>query len=106
MPIQLATANIAQVGQIIAKTSATLTTAHMAYADGRLDAQHYADTVLARDQMGMLLADFEDGDFYGAIEPEWRMSMRHLECAASALISAVQFEDDVRPAVQPIHASS
>ena len=99
MAMQLSRADTQRLSSIMAGSSQSLTDAHMAYAEGRLLKSHVEDAYKIRDSMISLLADFEDGAHYGAVEFEWRQAMRHFETTASALIAAVQFEDDVRPAM-------
>ena len=100
--------DIIQLSQVLAITSQRLALAHMAYAEEKFTDQHRTDTYTAAQNMGMLLAEFED-DRYGRAyhllsdDAGWdmRRAMRHLEQAASALIAAIHYQDDVRGVFEP-----
>ena len=97
--------DIVQLSQILAITSQLLTSAHVAYAEECFTEQHYDDVLGAVHNMGMMLAKFEDGDWYHLLadDPARDMcrSMRHLERSAYALLAAIHQQDDVRGVFEP-----
>ena len=70
MPIQLAAPTHQDLSVILSEASQRLSAAHVAYAEQCFSPHHAEDTLDVRNVMISLLATFEDGCGYGALESE------------------------------------
>ena len=99
MPLQLRDDEFRTLNAILARASKRLVSIHRAYAEGRLTTTHVKKTRHIRNSMGVLLAQFEDGRYYGSIEPDMVHAMRHFETDANALLCSIYGVDDAREMV-------
>lgn len=92
-----------KLSSIVNRSSADLRDAHWAYAANTMTAEHVDNAHHVRDHMISLLADFEDGPLFGALQGDCAgmlRSMRIIEQGAASLIAAVNQQDDVRAALE------
>jgi hypothetical protein len=64
---------------------------HRAYRSGTLKPAHISVTIALRDDMGMMLAHFEDSPAFGTVSAKTIETMRRYEAMAASMIEAVCF---------------
>jgi hypothetical protein len=90
MPIQHPHPDIvSDVNRILFSAGELLHYVRSAYKGGTLQLSHLEATFSLRDDMGQMLARFEDGHDYGLVWPKQLETMREYETMATDMIDAV-----------------
>lgn len=89
MAIELDEPMTADLNGILHSASQMLNEIHTAYHGEQIQPAHVSALLCLRDDMGMLLASFEDDDAYGAIDDETRGTLRRFEYLACNLLNAI-----------------
>lgn len=90
MAIELDEPMATDLNGILYSASQMLNEIHSAYSGSQIQPAHVSALLSLRDDMGMLLASFEDDDAYGAVDDDTRMAMRRFEFMACNLLTAIE----------------
>lgn len=77
------------IDRIVFSAGQLLTCVHTAYHGGYLCRSHVSATAALRDDMGMMLAHFEDSPAFGTVSAKTIQTMRRYEAMAASMIEAV-----------------